>query len=94
MLCVGLPVDLKGELHEGAKALLALADRLFRRLSLGQIEHEGDDIGCIFEARRPDQYGHTTAVLPEILLFIRWDGSGRPYFGYSPRIDVAPFGRG
>ena len=39
--------------HERAKAFLALADRLFRRLSLGQIEHEGDAIGPVFEARRP-----------------------------------------
>ena len=74
-----------------AVASLALARLGFRPLALGQIENEGD--AAVFEARRSDQYGDTAAVLPEILLFVRWKDSGRLQFGHSPRIDVAPFGR-
>jgi len=43
MLCVGLPVHVEGELHEGAKALLALAQRLFRPPALGYIDRGADE---------------------------------------------------
>ena len=69
MLRIRLPVDLEGELHERAKAFLALAERLFRRLSLGQIDDESDKlVSAFFDGCGAKHDGHSAAVFPEVLL--------------------------
>src|SRR5271166_6299371 len=79
--------------HESAEAALARSQLLLGPLARGQIEHEGNGVGLVFEARRPDQYGHTAAVLPQILLLIWLDGSGHLQLSHSPCIAVTPFRR-
>jgi len=72
MLRIGFPVHLEGELDEGAKALLALPQGLFRPLSLGQIDDEADALLPLFVERgHADQHGDALAVLAEILLLER-----------------------
>ena len=78
MLRVGLPVHVEGELHEGAKALLALPQRLVRPLALGQIEDKANTLTCTFLEHRPaDQHRHAASVFPQVLL-LEWLGSPDP----------------
>src|SRR4029079_3650985 len=94
MLCVGLPVDVEGEVHEGAKALLALPQSPFRPLALGQIEHETDTLVPIFpDPRRADQRWHAAAILAEILSLIRVDRSCHLQLDPCLRMSVEPFRR-
>ena len=80
MLRVGLPVHVEGELHEGAKALLALPQRLFRQLALGHIDRgadEFDEISRGVEDRMPDildmfdrSIGQNNPVIIDVFSFL------------------------
>jgi hypothetical protein len=51
---------------------LAATQLIFGLLALGQVEDESDAlVPAFFEIRRTHQRGHTAAVFPEILRFIR-----------------------
>ena len=55
-----------------AVPLLALAQRRFRPLALGQIEHESDRlVSSFFDRRRTQQNGDAAAVFPEVFLLNR-----------------------
>ena len=94
MLRIGLPVHVEGELHEGAKALLALPQRFYRPLALGQIEDKANTLTCTFLEHRPaDQHRHAASVFPQVL-FLEWLGSPDPLeLCHGTRVAVAPFRR-
>src|SRR6478735_3062516 len=64
MLRIGFPVHVEGELHQCAKALLALAQRLFGPLALGHVDDKDNPLVSFhFEKRAADQNRHAAAVL-------------------------------
>ncbi len=94
MLRVALPVHVEGELHEGAKALLALPQRFFGPLALGQIQYVRDTlVSFLVERGGADQHGDTAAILAEVLLFIGLRGSGHLQLGLPQCVAVAPVRR-
>src|SRR6185369_2291638 len=84
----------EGELHEGAKAFLALPQRLDRPLALGQIENKANTLTCSFLEHRPaDQYRHAASVFPHVLLLERLGSPDPLELGHGTRVTVAPFRR-
>src|SRR6476469_9468899 len=69
MLRIGFPVHVEGELYERAKALLAVAQRLFGPLAVGHVDDKDNPLVSIhLEKRAADQNRYAAAVFAEILL--------------------------
>ena len=74
-----------------AQSFRALAERLFRSLPLGQIDHERyAPIWSFIQRRSADQHRNSAAVSSEVLLLPWLCGSGGHHFGYPPCGVVLP----